>query len=125
MSETATQAPHRHGNVSYWIALLLPAAAWLLQLQSNYALVQLACASGSLLVLHVSSLLFLSASLLGGVIAMRDWRRAGRKWPGGEDSGLSASHRTMAVLALMSSALFSLVIIAQWLPVLFIDPCHA
>jgi hypothetical protein len=75
-----------------------------------------------MLSLHLVSLGALLLALGGGAVAWREWRRAGSEWPG-EGSGPLVRSRFMAVIGVLASAFFTLVIVAQWIAQLFLNPC--
>jgi hypothetical protein len=75
-----------------------------------------------MLPLHLLSLATLALAVAGGVVAWREWRRAGREWPG-EGPGTLPRSRFIAVLGLLGAPLFALTIVAQWVANLFLNPC--
>ena len=107
-----------------WYALLAGPLAWMLGLNADYSLVRVACAKGTMLPLHLVTLVTLLLAASGGLVAWREWRRDGAEWPGEEATVLERS-RFMSVVGLMASALFSLAILAQWAAKLFLGPCVA
>jgi len=112
------------GIASLWFAMLAGPVAWMIGLNADYSLVRVACAKGTMLPLHLVTLLTLLLAASGGVVAWRDWRRAGGDWPG-EAATILERSRFMSVVGLMASALFALTILAQWAAKLFLDPCVA
>jgi hypothetical protein len=110
------------GVLGLWFALLGGPVAWMLGLGADYNLVRLACAKGTMLPLHLVSLATLLLAASAAAMAWRDWHRAGPEWPGEGGSVLDRS-RFMAAAGLGSGTFFSLVILAQWLAKLFLDPC--
>ena len=105
-----------------WVGFLLPPAAWALQLQTLYLLSQYACATGDLLPNHIAAAIALILSLTGGAISWRNWQKAGSEWPS-ENAGVIPRSRFLSSLGLLSSALFSATIFAQWLPTIMGVPC--
>ncbi|MBV9772378.1 MAG: hypothetical protein JO040_00415 [Gemmatimonadetes bacterium] len=125
MAETTQNREHFRepgGIATLWFALLAGPVAWMLGLNADYALVRVACAKDTLLPLHAVSLATLLLALAGGGVAWREWRRAGREWPG-EGPGTIPRSRFMVAMGVLASALFSLVIVAQWVSILFLNPC--
>ena len=104
-------------------AFVVPPLAFLLNLQINYALVLWACASGHEFVLHLVSMGTLLLAAGGGLIAWREWRRGGRRWPGQQEGG-PPRNPFVPVMGILMSAMFFLVILAQWLPNFVLSPCE-
>lgn len=111
------------GIALLWFAVLAGPVAWMLGLNAEYGLVRVACAKDSMLYLHAVSLLTLLLALAGGWVALREWRRAGAEWPEGEEGGSIPRSRFMTTLGLLSSALFALTILCQWIASFFLNPC--
>jgi hypothetical protein len=111
------------GKLSLWAGVLLGPVAWAVQLQAGYALSRFSYEQRWLTAVHhavsAASLLIVVGAL---VLAWRDWHRIGRGQPRGIEGGVPGRSRFMAVLGMFTSALFALVILAQWVPVFFIDP---
>lgn len=110
------------GVVELWFGVLAGPLAALTQLEANYALVLWACGTGREWSLHLVSLLALLVTVAAGLIAFYNWRRVRANL---EDGGGPVSRsRLMAGVGALISALISLVIIAQWLPVFIYGPCE-
>lgn len=128
MAETTAESREHfrepRAMAALWFAVLAGPVAWMLGLNAEYGLVRVACAKQDMLPLHAVSLLTLLLALSGGLVAWREWKRAGREWPG-EGGGPVPRSRFMAAIGLMASALFSLTIVAQWAAHLFFNPCMA
>lgn len=125
MAERAESARHfreGRGIAVLWFVVLAGPVAWMLGLNVEYALVRVACAKGSMLYLHLPSLATLLLAVAGGAVGWREWRRAGREWPG-EEGGTLSRTRFMLALGVLGSGLFGLTILAQWVTKLFLDPC--
>jgi len=101
-------------------ALLLPPVAFLTNLAVAYGLVDPVCLGGSRLMLLLAHGVCLLAALAGGVVAARVLHRAVTLPPAPSRSRSCFIGRA----ALLSSGLFTLVILAQWIPELFVDPCR-
>lgn len=121
MVEPSEHFKEARGLLSLWGGVLLAPAAFLLNLQITYAVVTLNC-MGARPWLHLSSLATLLLALGGGWLAWREWRRTGEGWPGDAEGAVPRS-RFLAMLGLLTSSLFALVVLAQWVPVLFLGPC--
>jgi hypothetical protein len=107
-----------------WAGVLAAPLAMLVELQVNYALVVWACkAGGREWPLHLVALAALAVSVAGGLLSWRNWRLAGGKLYD-EDAGVMPRSSFMAAVGVMFSALISLVVIAQWIPVFIHGPCQ-
>ena len=111
------------GLLSLWAGLLIGPLVALLQLEANYALAFWACGHDHMWLLHVVSLLALSLSLSAGVVAYLNWRRLGAQLPK-DEAGVAPRSRFMSFVGILVSALMTMVIIAQWIPLLMIGPCE-
>jgi hypothetical protein len=96
-----------------WAGILVPAIAFLLNLQINYSLVPWVCVTGKAFALHAATAGTIALAGSGGLASWTAWRR--------ETEGRS---RFMAIWGLMMSALFFVVIVAQAIPIFMLDPCH-
>jgi hypothetical protein len=65
----------------------------------------------------------LAFAVAGGLIAWRSEEDVGREWTDGEEGPVGRS-RFLAGVAVLLSALCSLVILAQWIAVFLLDPCQ-
>jgi hypothetical protein len=105
-------------------SILLPALIWALQMEVNYALVRRACSaqrSASLYLVTVAALLLTAISM---AIAWSSWRRSGKRWPN-EFADVATRIRFLAVLGLLMSSTFFLVILAQGIATVFFYPCQS
>jgi hypothetical protein len=103
--------------------MLAAPIATLVQLQTNYALVLWACGAGREWALHLVALIALLISIAGGLLSWRNWRRAGAVWET-EGAGVLPRSRFMALVGVLISALITLVVIAQWIPIFIYEPCQ-
>ena len=110
------------GNFSLWLGILGGPAAWLVALQVCYVLVPVACRSGHHLPLHLAGILFLCCGIFIGWIASRNLMAFIAQEGAGPDAVLAREH-FMALLGVMMSALFSLVIFVQAAAAFIIGPC--
>ncbi len=111
------------GLLALWAGVLVPPLAWLSNLLVSYLLVPWACATGRQFVLHLVTLVAVLLALGGGLLAWHNWWRAGREWPG-DGGGVLVRSRFMAVVGLLSSAVFGLVILAQGIPSFILHACE-
>lgn len=80
------------------------------------------CESGSVVLLHLGTLAALAVAVAGIYLAWSSWHIAGSEWPN-DEAGPMPRGLFMAMSGLILSAFFALVIIAQWIPILLLDPC--
>lgn len=106
-----------------WIGLLLPAATFFAHLQIGYVLVPFACSTRSDVWVHVAAALSVLLSLIGNLAAWRAWTRAGREVPG-EGPGSMPRTRFLGAVGLGMGAIFTLILVAQWIAALFIGTCQ-
>jgi hypothetical protein len=129
MSELIEPAPHpRWGwpaDTALWFGMLGPPIIALLHQQVQYVLVPKYCHEGSALWLHVTSGVCLAIVIAGGITALSCLGRARSEAEGTrqEESPLSRPH-FMALVGVFSSALSSLLIIAQVIATFMLDPCR-
>lgn len=105
-----------------WIGMLLAPIAWGIQLQSVYLTSEFGCFTSDFMWNHVVSGLALTVALVGGAIAWLEWIAAGATTDA-TGADLLSRRRFMALLGVLISALFSVTIVAQWLPTLLRVPC--
>jgi hypothetical protein len=111
------------GPALLWLSVLAPPLAALAQLQTNYALVLWACGRAQTWPLHMVALLALLVSIGCGLLAWRNWQKAGADWTD-DGAGPIPRSRFMAAVGMLVSAHSALVIIAQWIAVFVFDPCQ-
>jgi len=132
-SESKIEGSDARENFALWIAVLGSAVIWFVQMQTSYSLVMWACSGGHRWSLHVASILFLILAAAPGWLAWKHWRASAQVVAGGADPGRhreteressgAGRRRFMAMLGLMLTALFILLIVAQAIPSFFFDPC--
>ena len=124
MEEYVTTQPQPTRFIlALWAGVLAGPLAFLCQLQINYVLVPWACTTGHRFVLHLVSLFALLIVLSASFIA---WRIRGRlrDVTDHQSGGPVARSKFMAGLGLLTSALFLLLIIAQEIPNVVMNPCQ-
>ena len=104
-------------------ALLFAPAVFFAHLQTAYLLVPWSCTSGNTFVLHLVSGIATVLSGLGTWVAWRLWEEVERE---GTGSAAGEVPRTgfLAVTGLASSAMITLVLLAQWATEFVIGPCQ-
>jgi hypothetical protein len=115
---------HEHDPVRkgvLWAAVLGGPIIVLANLEVLYLLVPWSCRNGAW-VLHAGALASVLLVVVTLAAAWHSWSRARGGWP---DAGEGAESRTrfLAVLGLLTGTLSLTVLVAQWLPVLVLDPC--
>ena len=112
----------RQGIGWLWFGILAAPIAFLLNLQLSYMLVPRACTTGHHVILHLVPLGAILLAASAGVCAWRNWQRTAQV-RSSQAAGVLQRSRFMAVLGLLTSGLFILVMVAQWLPNLLLSPC--
>jgi hypothetical protein len=107
-----------------WLAFALGPVAWAVHLQAVYAASQQVCqGDASSMTLHVISVACLAAAVIGGGLAGWECFRGGAEPPDEYEGGLRARRKFMSFEGLLTSALFTVLIIAQWTVVAALPPC--
>jgi hypothetical protein len=105
-----------------WTGFLLPPLAWSVGMEAVYLFSDYGCANNDFIPNHVVSAIVLVISLIGWAIAWHNWRKSGSTWPNGSSGAIPRS-RFMSAMGLLTGALFSALIVAQWLPTALGVPC--
>lgn len=121
--DPATPIPERRRLAVLWTGVLLPPLAFLTNLEVAYAFVTRSCDRGDQLLIHLTHAVCLLLSLGGLWAAWRAWQAEGAEWPG-QAGGVVGRTRFMAGLGLLIGAMFTLVILAQWIPGFLLSPCQ-
>jgi hypothetical protein len=122
-SNTKEQPERTVGLAALWAGVLVAPLAFLSNLQVNYTLTQELCPGGHTFLLHLMTILFLLIAAGGGLVAWRNWGRAGRVMPD-ESKDNVVRNRFLGIVGVMLSALSFLIIIAQWIPQFIFNPCQ-
>jgi hypothetical protein len=101
-----------------WSAFLAGPLAWFALLQTNYALVHWACATGHAAVIR---LLPVGALAIAAAAVVASWRASRTSPP--EDGTPVGATRFLASLGMALGVLFVLVIVATLLPTFVLPPC--
>src|SRR5688572_17108380 len=101
-----------------WLGVLGPPTAFLFNLGLSYAMVGAVCEGRwrSISTLHVVPALLLLITILLGIAS---YRRIGQR---PENSGWDRDE-VLAVLGVLSASFFALVLVAQWIPTMLLEPC--
>jgi hypothetical protein len=104
-------------SLPLWVGVLGSAAAWGAQLQTIYSLAPWACAQHRLPVLYGLEFLFLATAVVCGLLCIRYFHR------GDQHTEEKDRTRFLASYGMLSSAMFSTLIVAQTIATLMLDPC--
>jgi hypothetical protein len=111
------------GLIRLMAGLLLPPAAWFVDLQFSYAIVKWACRADNTSPLLVMPLASLALTLYGGWLA---WSAFQQLRASADEGGASMEDRSyfLAIAGLTSSAIFGLLILSSLIPRLVLSPCE-
>ena len=115
--------PPERGLASQWVGLLLAPAAFFLHLQFAYAVVPWACRHRNDFWIHASGIASVILAAIGTFVAWSVWRREGGDAPG-EGYGISSRARMLAVTGLGTSAIITLILVAQWVALFVVSSCE-
>jgi len=121
-SESHIEGSDARENAALWVAVLGSAIIWFVQMQTSYSLLNWACSSQRNWPLHVVSALFLVLAAVPGFVGWKAWRANAGSETERKSRG-AGRRRFMAMLGMMLTAIFLLLIFAQAIPSFFFDPC--
>lgn len=101
-----------------WVGALTAPIAWAIQFLIIYALVPHVCKVGASKSLHITSLTFIVIGIVAGILS---WWNLGQREHSFEEERESITF--LGRLGIMTSAMFTLIMLAQVIPTFFIDPC--
>src|SRR3954468_4844323 len=122
-AEKIKPVDERTGYALLWLGVLWAPALWLIQFELRYSLVEPLCNRGMRFPLYIVSVVFFIFIALSGLWSWREWARAGKRLPSDEQSGSRERNLFLALLGLLTSALFILLLIAQTIASVMVDPC--
>jgi hypothetical protein len=127
MNATAstTRVPAEGFDRSLWLSVLGAPFLYLCHHELNYALVEWSCASGKHWILTAISALFLALLLGSAGVAWLDFQRSPAPPDDAAPDVPLNRHRLLASLGLMSAGLFFLLVLAQGIATVILDPCKA
>jgi hypothetical protein len=105
-------------HLMLWVGAVTAPIAWGIQFLIIYALVPHVCKVGTGRSLHITSAIFIAVGIYAGVQSWRNLAKVEHTFEEERESILF-----MSWLGLMTSALFTLLMVAQIIPSFFIDPC--
>ena len=111
------------GKFLLWTGVLGGPIVWSLQQFAGYAVSRFSSDHRGLTGAHhaISIVAFLAAAACA-LLAWLEWHRLGDGPPRGSEPGITGRSRFLAVLGIVTSGYFALVILSQWLPVFFLSP---
>lgn len=121
MSAEPHGPPQSVPTLALWFGVLGGPLAWFVQQQALYVLNFWVATREGKLSLHVASAAAVLTALAAVAVARANWRVVGG-WPADADEGRPARLRFLAVLGMLAGNLFAVVIVAQWIAVLTLDP---
>ena len=119
-------APTRAGEIGtlpLWFGFTAGALAWTVHLLLSYAILPIACASGTAWILHAVTLGTLLWTALGGLVAYRAWKSSPPEQPGSTRGPATGFRHHMALYGLLLNVLFGFAIVLEGLPVAILSPC--
>jgi hypothetical protein len=122
----AAREPHvreRPSLAAQWTGVLLAPATFFAHLQGAYVLVPRACLYHAEVWLHVVGVASVVLAAAGTWVAWRVWSVTGRH-ASTEPAEPVARARFLGLSGFAISALFVLLLIAQWVAAFFISPCQ-
>lgn len=110
------------GSLRLWYAILGGPAAWTAHLLVSYGFVYVACGTGWIFLLYLTTLVAATMALGAGVVAWRIWRPSHH---GEQALRLRSVARQgfMGFLGLLMSILFFVIILVEGVPPLVLGPC--
>jgi hypothetical protein len=114
---------NRWRRLGLWLGPLIGPLAWLFDLQISFSAGRLSCTADTSLPLHLATLVCLLITLGGIVYTWRNWRAAGKGWPG-EEEGVIPRSRLMSFIGLTVNVMFALAILFQAVPKAMLHPCQ-
>jgi hypothetical protein len=122
MSARAATAAPEDRLWRLYFGIFGPPAFWVLRLGLSYVLVPYACWHGWTGALHAVTGLALAGCAAAGWVAWQGWRAAGGEWRV-DAGGPRVRARFMGLLGMMLAAFFGVVIVAEGIGNVMIDPC--
>jgi uncharacterized membrane protein YidH (DUF202 family) len=110
-------------GISIWLGLLVAPAAVLGAQSLNYALVQVACASGQHTALDAVSAVAFAFSVIAAWLAYRRWRGTAERFDGSY-APRDARQPFLALMAMLIAALCAVIQLTMWFPQWLLSPCR-
>jgi hypothetical protein len=122
MTQTSSLPTTLHRDFALWTSMLLGPIAWFLNFQIIYGFAAVACKTGKLR-MFISCGVTLAIVLAGVILSIRLVMLSRKREPDELTDQLQNRAHFMAVVGLLANLLFMLVIIAQTIASMMIDPC--
>ena len=106
-----------------WLLIVVPPIILAAAMQANYVFVRQACSAQRKVGLYVVIIAGIVLVVATALIAFGIWRVEGTRWPT-EAADLPTRIRFIAVLGILSSVMSLLVLIAQGIATVTLDPCQ-
>ena len=104
-----------------WLMVTGPLLVAFAQQQVTYTLVEAACRTQMKWLVHLPVLPALGLVFVTAALARRQWNASSDTEPGNTMNGTG---RAFAIIGMAVAGLAAVVIVAQWLPTMFLDPCQ-
>jgi hypothetical protein len=123
MTQQTSSVPTTIGrDLALWISILLGPIAWFLNFQIIYGFAAVACKTGKLR-MFVSCGITLAIVLIGLILSIWLLGVSRHSEPDELNQRLANRARFMAAVGLLSNIMFALVVIAQIIASVMVDPC--
>ncbi len=109
-------------DAQLWTGVLAGPTVWFIGFLANFALAPWACTLGWKAALFVIAAISLVLTAASGLLSWKLWRQVGIELPG-ESGGAVAHERSLALAGVLLSAMFFLVVLAQFVPNVLLGGC--
>jgi TRAP-type C4-dicarboxylate transport system permease small subunit len=123
LTKHLTGAAADRGAIPVWAGFIGAPLVWGIHLQIGFMLVPWICTTQRYWVAHLFTIVCVTLSLGFTWLCWREWRHVGGGAPSGDEAPALGRTRFVAVVGLMSAALFTFVTAAGHLPIFFFSPC--
>ncbi|MEA2734366.1 MAG: cytochrome c oxidase subunit [Humisphaera sp.] len=123
LTHSLTGVAADRGSIPVWAGFIAAPIVWGLHLQLGYMLVPWLCTTQRYWAVHLVTIVCLAISGWCTWLCWREWRHVGGGNPSSAEPPIEGRARFVAVVGLMSAALFTLLIAAGHIPIFFFSPC--
>jgi hypothetical protein len=110
-------------DAALWIGLLVGPVAWLISLETNFALTDLGCGGSAKFSVYIVSFAALMITAGAGLLSWSQWRRLGVEVPG-DGAGSLPRARLMAMGGVLLNGFMWLTILAQVIAAMMLGACE-